>query len=89
MQKPRPEAPEPGGADTTPRICRHVHCDGVRLCLRYTMSDGTYVGEIDMAACGGPATWQMLAYDLLQVTSAAAQGERWPEPGAEPVMRTN
>ena len=89
MQKLKPEARAPDDADTMPRICRHVHCDGVRICLRYTMSDGTYVGEIDMAAAGGPTMWQTLAYDLLQMTRATAQGEAWPETGAKPVMRAN
>ena len=87
MPGPKPEAPA-CGVDTL-RLCRHVHSDGVRLCLRYTMSDGTYVGEIDMAAAGGPTMWQTLAYDLLQMTRATAQGEAWPETGAKPVMRAN
>ncbi|MGH7049084.1 MAG: hypothetical protein ACREE5_00325 [Acetobacteraceae bacterium] len=71
-----------GDADTL-RLCRHMHTDGVRLCLRYTLSDGSYVGEIDMVAKGEAAVWQTLAYDLLSVTSAAAERRAVPEPGEE------
>ncbi|MGH7084228.1 MAG: hypothetical protein ACREFN_04475 [Acetobacteraceae bacterium] len=75
------------GAETALRLCRHMHTDGVRLCLRYCLSDGSYVGEIDIAAKGEAAVWQMLAYDLLSVTSAAAERRAVPEPGdGEPVM---
>jgi hypothetical protein len=69
------------------RLCRHMHVDGVKLSLRYTMSDGSYVGEIDIAARGGMATMQTLAYDLLQVTSAWVEGDEAPETNAAPVMK--
>ncbi len=69
------------------RLCRHMHMDGSKLCLRYTLSDGAFVGEIDIAARGGIATMQTLAYDLLQVTSAWAEGDAAPETNVEPVMK--
>jgi len=75
------------GDASVPRLCRHIHSDGVKLCLRYTLRDGSYVGEIDMAVRGDAGVWQTLAYDLLQVTSAAAQGEVVQPPEGEPVMR--
>lgn len=64
-------------------LCRHMHSCGPKLCLRYTLSDGSYVGEIDIAAKGDAHVWQMLAYDLLAVTSAAAEGRAAPEPAEE------
>ena len=69
-------------------LCRHEHMRGGGLSLRYTLSDGTYVGEIEMRAWGGAEMWQTLAYDLLQLMSAAAHGAASaPEPGEAPVMR--
>lgn len=68
------------------RLCRHVHLNGCTLSLRYTLSDGTYVGEIDVTAAGGAEVWQMLGYDLMQVTSACAQGEAPPAPGSDSVL---
>jgi len=65
------------------RLCRHMHACGPRLCLRYTLSDGSYVGEIDMAAKGDAHIWQTLAYDLLAVTSAVAEGCTVAQPGEE------
>ncbi len=69
------------------RLCRHMHRDGAKLCFRYCLNDGTYIGEIDIAARGGSAMLQTLAYDLLQVTSAWAEGADAPETGEEPVMK--
>lgn len=68
-------------------LCRYVFADGSRLSFRYTLSTGEYVGEIDMTARGGADVWQMLAYDLLQITSAAAQGAAMPETNKEPVFK--
>lgn len=68
-------------------LCRHVFTNGSHLSFRYTTSNGEYVGEIDMTARGGADVWQMLAYDLLQITSAAAQGAAVPETNKEPVFK--
>lgn len=65
------------------RLCRHMHSCGPKLCLRYALSDGTYVGEIDIAVAGDAHVWQMLAYDLLAVTSAAVEGRAAAQPGEE------
>lgn len=78
---------EPGEIPAEMQLCRHAYQDGAKLSLRYTLSDGRFVGEIDIAARGGIAAMQMLAYDLLQVTSAWAEGEAAPETNAEPVMK--
>lgn len=73
--------------DEKMRLCRHVHVDGAKLSLRYTLSDGSFVGEIDIAARGGMTVMQMLAYDLFQVTSAWMEGDETPETNAAPLMR--
>ncbi|MGH7102651.1 MAG: hypothetical protein ACREFJ_09660 [Acetobacteraceae bacterium] len=72
-----------GRDDEGLRLCRHMHTRGSELCLRYTLSDGSYVGEINIACPGDAHAWQMLAYDLLAVTSAAADWRTPPEPGEE------
>ncbi len=69
------------------RLRRHMHVDGARLSLRYCLSDGSYVGEIDIAARGGMTTMQTLAYDLLQVTSAWVEGCEVPETNEAPAMK--
>jgi hypothetical protein len=69
------------------RLCRHLHVDGAKLALRYCLGDGTYVGEIDIAARGGMTMMQTLAYDLLQVTSAWAEGDEAPGTNEAPVMK--
>lgn len=68
-------------------LCRYVFADGSRLSFRYSLSNGEYVGEISMTARGDASVWQMLAYDLLQLTSAAALGTAVPEPNKEPVFK--
>ncbi|HUC16969.1 MAG TPA: hypothetical protein VMA37_04685 [Acetobacteraceae bacterium] len=69
------------------RLCRHMHVDGAKLSFRYTLSDGSFVGEIDIAARGGMTMMQMLAYDLLQVTSAWVESDETPETNAVPLMK--
>ncbi|HUA76555.1 MAG TPA: hypothetical protein VMA86_02720 [Acetobacteraceae bacterium] len=69
------------------QLRRHMYVNGATLSLRYCLSDGSYVGEIDIAARGGLATMQTLAYDLLQVTSAWTEGDEPPETNAAPVMK--
>lgn len=75
--------PVSDAADGALRLCRHMHTRGPELCLRYSLSDGQYVGEITIACAGDAHAWQTLAYDLLAVTSALVERRAPGEPGEE------